>query len=147
MGVDAQDFFFAFLPETTKPPRDMRWRNLEFLSLYTSQLTLQGQDRLLCAAALAAKVMPNIKIFELWTARPQQPCIFIYGLKKGGQPQISLDSSWAPDLAIKQKNYGLKKQNWITPGISWLSATGTLALGVSRPTFQSSIIWLRESSC
>ncbi|CAG9975833.1 unnamed protein product [Clonostachys byssicola] len=94
MGVDAQHFFFAFLPGITKPPRDMRWRNLQFLSLYTSHLTLKGQDRLLCAAALAAKVMPKIKIFELWTASPQQPCIFVYGLTRRGPPQISLDSSW-----------------------------------------------------
>lgn len=81
--IDAKEFLRPFWPadsdEATRSLPD--WENLKTLSL-TSDVFNTGTKKeinnLLCAAARAAKKMPNLQLLELWNGKEKRACVFRY---------------------------------------------------------------------
>ncbi|KAJ4269927.1 hypothetical protein NW762_001598 [Fusarium torreyae] len=81
--IDAKDFFSAFWPTNSDSMTESlpEWHHLRTLSLTSEILTTdtkQDTNNLLCAAARAAKKMPNLQLLELWNGKKKQACVFRY---------------------------------------------------------------------
>ncbi|KAF5677615.1 hypothetical protein FHETE_1666 [Fusarium heterosporum] len=81
--IDAKEFFRPFWPadSDTATASLPRWEHLKTLSLTSEILntdTKQDVNELLCAAARAARKMPNLELLELWNGRDQHAGVFRY---------------------------------------------------------------------
>jgi len=107
-NVDARDFFHEFWSNSKngggrlsmEPPKRVEWKNLETLCLTSATLNPRDCDRLLLAAAAAAKRMPMLRFLELWnaTGKTGHACYFRWAwtAKDGGSKRASirLQTSW-----------------------------------------------------
>ncbi|RGP77543.1 hypothetical protein FLONG3_4328 [Fusarium longipes] len=80
--IDAKEFLRpSWLANSDKGASSPDWKNLKTLSL-TSDIFNSGTKKeinnLLCAAARAAKRMPNLQKFEIWNDDEERACVFCY---------------------------------------------------------------------
>jgi hypothetical protein len=81
--IDAKEFLRPFWSANSdKATRSLPdWKNLKTLSL-TSDIfntgTKKDINNLLCAAARAAKKIPNLQKLELWNGEEERACVFCY---------------------------------------------------------------------
>lgn len=92
--VDANDFFESLLLH----PDDGSWHSLTHLSMTSLLLDRKSQaasiDRLLSAAASAARRMPNLKVLELWYGSRGQACLIRITLHPNATIMVSHSDNW-----------------------------------------------------
>ncbi|KAI0108463.1 hypothetical protein F4814DRAFT_455214 [Daldinia grandis] len=99
--VDAKDFFQPFWPSNPASP-NRSWDNLKTIALTSKLLnpyqSLEEVNDLLCAAGIAARNMPTLRVMEIWNgSRTAHGCFFRY-YDDGSTSTITWRGTWELDL-------------------------------------------------
>lgn len=79
--IDAKEFLRPFWSAKSDTESLPKWEHLKTLSLTSEILNTDSEkdiNKLLCAAARAARKMPNLQLLELWNGKDEQAGVFRY---------------------------------------------------------------------
>ncbi|KAM0350221.1 hypothetical protein ACHAPU_003386 [Fusarium lateritium] len=79
--IDAKEFLRPFWSAESDTNSLPKWEHLKTLSLTSGILNTDSEEDvngLLCAAARAARAMPNLEVLELWNGRDEHAGVFRY---------------------------------------------------------------------